>query len=173
MQTLIRYIGDDPEREGLLETPERVLKAYGDLYGGYGVEPANVLKTFSAEGYDDMILVKDIEYYSACEHHMALFYGRAHVAYIPGEKITGLSKLPRIVETYARRLQNQERITTQIADAIAENLSPKGVAVMLTGVHTCMCARGVKSRAETVTFAYRGEFRGDDDLVERFEGLVG
>lgn len=173
IHTILTEIGEDPTREGLVETPKRVAKAYRDLFAGYTQDPKTILKTFSAEGYDDMVIVRDIQYFSACEHHMQPFYGVAHVAYIPTETITGLSKIPRLVECFSKRLQNQERITTQIANALQEHLSPKGVAVQISGVHMCMCARGVKSNAATVTSAFRGAFKDDVQLRHQFFEQIG
>ena len=156
-------IGEDPEREGLLKTPDRVAKAWGFLTAGYEQSLAEVVgdAIFAAEG-SEMIIVKDIEFYSMCEHHLLPFYGRAHVAYIPDRKILGLSKFARIVDLYARRLQVQERVTTQVADAVEELLAPKGVAVLMEGVHLCMAMRGVqKQNSSTATSAMRGLFRSD------------
>lgn len=156
-------IGEDPEREGLLKTPQRVEKAWQYLTGGYRMTLAEVANgaVFQAEG-SEMVVVKDIEFYSMCEHHMLPFFGRAHIGYIPNEKILGLSKFARITDMFARRLQVQERITTQIAEAVQELLAPKGVAVVLEGVHLCMAMRGVeKQHSATTTSAMRGAFRED------------
>lgn len=159
----LRAIGEDPQREGLLKTPERVARAWGFLTAGYQQSLRDVSNgaIFAAEG-SEMVIVKDIEFYSMCEHHMLPFYGRAHVAYIPDKHILGLSKFARIVNLYSRRLQVQERITTQVAAAVEELLSPKGVAVVLEGIHLCMSMRGVqKQNASTTTSAMRGLFRSD------------
>ena len=162
-------IGEDPNREGLVETPKRVERAYDELFAGYKTDPKSILKTFTNEGYREMILVRDIEYYSMCEHHMIPFFGVAHIAYVPGKKITGLSKLPRLVDAFARRLQNQERLTEQIADTLYEALEPKGVAVQLTGKHLCMCARGIKkTSSETITTAFRGDYLNDHTFKADF-----
>jgi GTP cyclohydrolase IA len=151
IRDLLKSIDPNPGREGLVDTPRRVDKAFDHMFGGYGKNPADVMTTFENEGYNDMILTKDIEFYSTCEHHMLPFFGRAHIAYIPGDKIVGLSKMPRLVDIFSRRLQNQERITTQIAQAMMDHLSPKGVAVVLEAQHLCMMSRGVEKQNSTVT----------------------
>ena len=137
IRAILRNIGEDPDREGLLETPKRVLKAHKEFFAGYKVDPKSIIKTFTNEGYDEMLVVKDIAYFSHCEHHMVPFFGRAHVAYIPDKQITGLSKLPRLVEVFARRLQNQERLTVQVAETLMEELKPLGVAIKVSGKHMC------------------------------------
>lgn len=162
VRTLIRWAGDDPSREGLMETPRRVAKAYRELFSGYDVEPEDILaKTFSeVGGYSDMVLVRDIEFHSHCEHHMVPFHGVAHVAYIPDHGVLGLSKIARLVDLYARRLQTQETMTAQIAQALDESLRPKGVAVMLEAEHMCMAMRGIqKNGARTVTTFFTGQFQ--------------
>lgn len=167
-------IGEDPEREGLLRTPHRVAKAWNALTSGYRQTLAEVVGegVFSADG-SEMVIVKDIEFYSMCEHHMLPFYGRAHIAYIPSGKILGLSKFARIVDLYSRRLQVQERITTQVADALQELLQPQGVAVMMEGVHLCMAMRGVeKQNSSTTTSAMRGTFRSDARTRAEFMSAV-
>lgn len=167
-------IGEDPNREGLLKTPERVAKAWGFMTAGYTQTLAEVSNgaVFAAEG-SEMVIVKDIEFYSMCEHHMLPFYGRAHVAYIPEGHILGLSKFARIVDLYSRRLQVQERITTQVADAVEELLAPKGVAVLMEGVHLCMAMRGVqKQNSSTTTSAMRGLFRSDPRTRAEFMSAV-
>ena len=162
IRSILENIGEDPSREGLIETPKRVAKAYKELFSGYKADPKNLIKTFDAEGYKEMILVKDIEYFSMCEHHMIPFFGKAHIAYIPGEKITGLSKLPRLVDVFARRLQNQERLTQQVANTLSEGIAPRGVAVQITGKHLCMHARGVeKTSSEAITTVFLGEFKNN------------
>jgi len=166
VRTLIAYTGDDPGREGVLETPKRVIDAYEEIYQGYRECPAEVLdRTFSeTAGYDDFVLVKDIGFNSHCEHHMMPFFGRAHVAYMPTDRVVGLSKLARLVDVYAKRLQTQEHMTSQIATAIDEILKPRGVAVMVEAEHMCMSLRGVtKPGALTVTTHFTGAFR---DLAE-------
>ncbi|WP_349679080.1 GTP cyclohydrolase I FolE [Deinococcus geothermalis] len=167
-------IGENPEREGLLKTPHRVAKAWRFLTAGYHQTLADAAgdAVFEAEG-SEMVIVKDIEFYSMCEHHMLPFYGRAHIAYIPDGKILGLSKFARIVDLYARRLQVQERITTQIADAVEELLSPRGVAVLMEGVHLCMAMRGVqKQNSSTTTSAMRGVFKEDARTRAEFMSAV-
>ncbi len=146
MRTLIAWAGDDPTREGLLDTPRRVAKAFGEFYSGYGQDPTEILdKTFKeVGGYDDIVLVRDIPFYSHCEHHMVPFVGKAHIAYYPHEGVVGLSKLARLVDVFARRLQTQENLTAQIIDALNEHLDPRGVAVMLEAEHMCMSMRGVQ-----------------------------
>jgi GTP cyclohydrolase I len=175
VRTLIAYVGDDPDREGLRDTPKRVVGAYEELYRGYRESPAETLeRTFSETGkYDDLVLVRDIGFNSACEHHMMPFTGKAHVAYMPVDKVVGLSKLARLVDVYARRLQTQEHMTAQIATAIEEILKPRGVAVMLEAEHTCMSLRGVeKPGSLTVTTQFRGAIRDDPNEQLRFISMV-
>ncbi len=157
---VLRLVGEDPEREGLLKTPERVAKAYQFLTHGYGLDPEVILRSaLFEEDYSEMILVKDIEIYSLCEHHMLPFFGKAHVAYIPNGRIVGLSKIPRVVDVFARRLQVQERLTIQIRDAVARVLEPQGVAVVIEAQHLCMMMRGAeKQNSWTTTSAVSGEF---------------
>jgi len=161
ISTILASVGENPEREGLQSTPHRVAKMYDEILGGYKQDPVTIVNgaLFDVE-YDEMIVVKDIEFFSMCEHHMLPFYGRAHVAYIPSDKIIGLSKIPRIVEMYARRLQVQERMTRQIADLIDEVLRPQGVAVVVEGAHMCSMMRGVKKEhPRMVTSAMIGSFK--------------
>lgn len=166
---MLKNIGEDIEREGLVETPKRIAKMHQEIFSGYGKDAIKVLKTFDAEGARDMVVVRDIEYFSTCEHHMIPFMGRAHIAYLPDGKITGLSKLPRLVEIFAKRLQNQERITLQVAETLMKGLKPRGVAVMLTGKHLCMHSRGVKNpTSEAVTTSWQGEFKTDATLRQEF-----
>jgi GTP cyclohydrolase I len=175
VRTLIAYAGDDPSREGLLGTPKRVVDAYDELYNGYRESPAEVLdRTFSEiEPYDDLVLVRNIGFNSHCEHHMMPFFGRAHVAYMPVDRVVGLSKLARLVDVYARRLQTQERLTSQIATAIEEILKPRGVAVLIEAEHMCMSLRGVeKLGATTITTQFRGVFRDDANEQVRFITMV-
>lgn len=145
-QLLIEGLGEDPEREGLRDTPRRVSKAWFDLTKGYDQDPKDILTVFDSEGYDQMVLLKDIEFYSQCEHHLLPFFGKAHIAYIPDGKIVGISKLARIVDIFARRLQNQERLTEQVVEAIEKHLKPRGVAVVFEASHFCMRARGVQKQ---------------------------
>jgi GTP cyclohydrolase I len=175
VRTLIAYIGDDPAREGVLDTPKRVVGAYEELYRGYRESPAETLeRTFSeTAAYDDLVLVRDIGFNSHCEHHMMPFTGKAHVAYKPVDRVVGLSKLARLVDVYARRLQTQEHMNSQIATAIEEILKPRGVAVMIEAEHTCMSLRGVeKPGALTVTTQFRGTFRDDPNEQLRFLAMV-
>lgn len=158
---ILRFIGENPDREGLLDTPKRVVKAMLDHFSGYTKDAKKELeRTFeNAEGYEELVLISDIELFSHCEHHMVPFVGKAHVGYIPNGRIVGLSKLPRVVDIFAKRLQNQERLTVQIADAINESLNPKGVAVVIEAQHFCMCYRGVKKPgAWTTTSKLHGVF---------------
>jgi GTP cyclohydrolase IA len=175
VQTLLSYIGENPGREGLLDTPRRVVEAFDELYQGYHQCPAEVLdRTFGeTAGYDDFVLVRDIEFTSQCEHHMMPFYGRAHIAYTPVERVVGLSKLARLTDIFARRLQTQEHLTAQIAAAIDEVLKPRGVAVLIEAEHTCMSVRGVaKHGAMTFTSRFTGMFRDNPAEQQRFLSLV-
>lgn len=170
---LLPMIGENPDREGLKNTPERVAKAYAHLLSGYDKNPRDILTVFDSESYDEMIIVKDIEFYSFCEHHMLPFWGRAHIGYIPTAKIFGLSKLPRIVDIFARRLQNQERLTQQIAATIDELVAPKGVGVVLEAQHFCMMARGIEKQQSSVkTSAMVGLFKKSDKTRLEFLNLV-
>ena len=176
VRALIAYIGENPSREGLIDTPKRVVGALDELYKGYREVPADALaRTFGeTEAYDDFVLIRDIRFTSHCEHHMLPFYGKAHVAYRPVERVVGLSKLARLVDTYARRLQTQEHLTSQVATAIEQVLKPHGVAVMVEAEHTCMTIRGVKKPgASTVTMRFLGTFRDNPDDQMRFMMLVG
>jgi GTP cyclohydrolase I len=175
VRTLIAWAGDDPGREGLVDTPRRVVKAYEEFYAGYKGNPAEALaRVFTdVEGYTDIVLVRDIPFFSHCEHHMAPFSGRAHVGYYPSEGAVGLSKLARIVDTFSRRLQTQEAMTAQIAEAIEEGLRPRGVAVMIEAEHSCMTMRGVmKTGSSTVTTQFTGIFRDDPNERMRFLMLL-
>src|SRR5215471_13564923 len=175
VRTLIAYAGDDPGREGLLETPKRVIGAYDEIFQGYQECPVEVLERTFAEtgGYDDFVLVRDIGFNSHCEHHMMPFYGKAHVAYMPVERVVGLSKLARLVDVYARRLQTQEHLTSQVATAIDEILKPRGAAVMIEAEHMCMSLRGVeKPGALTVTTHFTGAFRDDAAEQVRFMTML-
>lgn len=175
VRTLIAYAGDDAAREGVLDTPKRVIDAYEEIYEGYRECPAEVLdRTFSETGgYDDFVLVKDIGFNSHCEHHMMPFYGKAHVAYMPTDRVVGLSKLARLVDVYAHRLQTQEHLTSQVAAAIEEILKPRGVAVMIEAEHMCMSIRGVsKPGALTVTTHFTGAFRNDPNELVRFMSML-
>lgn len=171
---VLQDLGEDPNREGLLKTPERVAKAMQFLTHGYDLDPVEVLLSARfREDYKQMVIVKDIEIYSLCEHHMLPFFGKAHVAYIPDKYIVGLSKIPRVVDAYARRLQVQERLTTQIRDCIQQTLKPLGVAVVIEAHHLCMQMRGVqKQNSVTTTSAFTGEFENDRTRSE-FINLIG
>jgi GTP cyclohydrolase IA len=172
---VLALIGEDPNREGLLNTPTRVAKSLQFLTHGYNLDPVQILKSARfQEKYQEMVIVKDIEIYSMCEHHMVPFFGRAHVAYIPDGYITGLSKIARVVEAYARRLQVQERLTMQIRDCIQETLSPSGVAVVIEAKHLCMVMRGVqKQNSVTTTSAFTGEFLHNLATREEFIHIIG
>ncbi len=175
VRTLIRWAGDDPAREGLIETPSRVTKAYRELFSGYDLTPDAVLaKVFKdVSGYDDMVLVRDIPFHSHCEHHMVPFVGKAHIAYYPADGVVGLSKLARLVDIYARRLQTQETMTAQIMDALTDNLNPRGAAVLVEAEHMCMSMRGVqKHGSSTLTTQFSGVFRNDPAEQARFFTLV-
>ena len=162
IRELLFAVGEDPDREGLLKTPNRVARAYGELMAGLQEDPKRHLKTVFTEQYDEVVLLRNIEFHSLCEHHLLPFTGRAHVAYLPKGKVVGLSKLARLVEGFARRPQVQERLTTQIADALMEELSPQGAACVIEATHTCMTIRGAKKHGATmVTSALRGSFKSD------------
>lgn len=170
---LLEYIGEDPEREGLKDTPRRVIASYDKLFAGYKQKPADVLTVFGDEAYDEMIVVKSIELYSTCEHHLLPFFGKVHIGYIPNGKIIGLSKMPRLVEIYARRLQNQERLTNQIAKALYSILKPRGVGVIIEAKHFCMMARGVeKQSSEVTTSSLLGLFKKDLNTRSEFLRLI-
>lgn len=171
---ILRLLGEDPEREGLAKTPERVAKALQFLTKGYGEDGGEIIRSaLFEEDYSQMVLVKDIDLYSTCEHHVMPFIGKCHVAYIPDGKITGLSKIARVVETYARRLQVQERLTMQIRDCIQQTLRPRGVAVVIEASHTCMTLRGIqKANAITTTSAFSGIFLKDERTRNEFLNLI-
>ena len=170
-KTILTWIGEDPSREGLLETPKRVVKAFKEYFAGYAQDPNKILdKTFGdVEGYDDMVVQKNVSVQSHCEHHMAPIIGMAHVAYIPNERVVGLSKLARVVEVFSKRLQTQERLTMQIAKTIMESLDAKGVAVTIDSTHQCMTMRGIKKEtATTVTNYFLGQFKEDLSIQNRY-----
>jgi GTP cyclohydrolase IA len=175
VETILGQIGEDPTRQGLLKTPERVAKAYGFLTQGYEQDPVELLRSaIFDETYSEMVLVKDIEVYSMCEHHMLPFFGKAHIAYIPNGKIVGLSKIPRVVDVFARRLQVQERLTIEIRDCIQSTLNPAGVAVVIECQHLCMQMRGVqKQNSHTTTSAFSGVFLESDKTRKEFINLIG
>jgi GTP cyclohydrolase IA len=176
VRTLIAWAGDDPTREGLLDTPKRVVEAYNEWFSGYTEDPMEYLsKTFGdVQGYDDIVMLRDIDVESHCEHHMAPFLGKACVAYMPTEAVVGISKLARVVEIYAKRLQTQETMTSQILNAIQDSLKPHGVAVLIDAKHECMTTRGVHHpNVSTITTQFTGVFKTDQELRERFLRLAG
>ena len=175
VRTLIAWSGDNPDREGLLDTPKRVVDAYGEWFEGYAADPAKELsRTFEdVQGYDDMVLLREIEVESHCEHHMAPFLGKAYVAYLPTEKVVGISKIARVVEIFSKRLQTQETLTQEIAKALEDNLNPAGVAVLIDAEHQCMTTRGVHHRhVSTITTRFTGACTSDPALIERFLKLA-
>ncbi|EJC79382.1 GTP cyclohydrolase I [Rhizobium leguminosarum bv. trifolii WSM2297] len=175
VRVLLRWAGENPTREGLIETPARVVKSYRELFSGYDLAPEDVLgRTFEeVAGYDDMVLVKDIPFFSHCEHHMVPIIGKAHVAYMPDGRVLGLSKIARVVEIYGRRLQTQETMTAQIARAIDDTLNPRGVAVMIEAEHMCMAMRGVqKQGSTTLTTTFTGTFKTEPADQARFMTMV-
>ncbi len=175
VRTLLRWAGDDPAREGLLDTPKRVVKAYGDWFSGYAMDPEDYLKrTFEeVEGYDEMVVLRDIEFESHCEHHMAPIVGKAHVGYLPSGRVVGISKLARVVEAYARRFQVQEKMTAQIARCIQMTLQPRGVGVVIEAAHECMTTRGIHKRGVSmVTSKMLGTFREDARTRSEFLELI-
>jgi GTP cyclohydrolase I len=170
-KTILTWLGEDPNREGLIETPKRVMKAYKEYFAGYKIDPSKILdKTFGdVDGYDDMVIQKNISIQSHCEHHMAPIIGKAHVAYIPKERVVGLSKLARVVEVFSKRLQTQERLTMQVAKTLMESLDARGVAVTIDSTHQCMTMRGIKKeQASTVTNYYLGQFKEDLSFQNRY-----
>lgn len=175
VRTLLLWAGDDPTREGLLDTPKRVAKAYKELYGGYSQNPADELgRTFEeVAGYDDMVVVQDIPFHSHCEHHMVPIIGKAHVAYLPDGKVLGLSKIARVVDIFAHRLQTQESMTAQVAHAIQEALEPRGVAVVIQAEHMCMAMRGIRKQGSTTsTSTYTGAFKDAPEEQMRFLTMI-
>ena len=175
VKTLLAYIGENTDREGLLDTPRRMVEAYDELFQGYHQCPAEVLnRTFGeTAGYDDFVLIRDIEFHSHCEHHVMPFYGKAHIAYTPVDRVVGLSKIARLVDAFAHRLQTQEHLTAQIAAALDKVLQPRGVAVLLEAEHTCMSVRGIaKHGAKTVTSRFTGMFYDNPDEQNRFLHMV-
>jgi GTP cyclohydrolase IA len=176
VRTLIRWAGDDPGREGLRDTPSRVVRAYEEFFSGYEEDPEGILRrTFEeTDGYDEMVLLRDIRLESHCEHHLVPIIGKAHVAYLPGNRVVGISKLARVVEIYSRRLQIQEKLTVQIANAIQETLQPRGVAVVVEAAHQCMTTRGVRKPGVTmVTSRMLGAFRTNASTRREFMALIG
>ncbi len=174
VKAMMRHVGENPDREGLLDTPKRVRKAYEFIFGGYKQDAKEILQSaLFTSSNDEMVLIKDIEFYSTCEHHLLPIIGRAHVAYIPDGKVVGLSKIPRVVDVFARRMQIQEQLTEQIADAIMETINPKGVGVVLQARHMCMEMRGVeKINSTTTSSALRGLFKKDEKTRAEFFSLI-
>ncbi len=175
VKTLIAWAGDDPEREGLLETPKRVANAYREFFAGYDANPEEILgKTFEEiEGYDDIVLLRDMRMESHCEHHMVPFVGKAHIAYIPNKKVVGISKIARLLDVYSKRLQTQETMTAQIADTINKVLKPKGVAVLIDAKHQCMTTRGIhKINTSTITKRMIGTFKSDPQMEQKFLTMI-
>ena len=176
VRTLLRWAGDDPDREGLQETPERVVRAYREWFSGYWIDPTDFLsKTFAeVEGYDEMVVLRNVRFESHCEHHLAPIIGEAHIAYLPDRRVVGISKLARLVDVFAKRLQIQEKMTAQIANALNEVLQPKGVAVVIEAMHECMTTRGVhKSGVVMVTSQMVGAFRNDPSTRREFLAMIG
>jgi GTP cyclohydrolase I len=176
VRTLIRWAGDDPDREGLAGTPDRVARAFQEFFSGYAIDPVAFLKrTFEeVDGYDEMIVLRDIRFESHCEHHLAPIIGRAHIAYLPNHRVVGISKLARVLEAYAKRLQIQEKMTAQIANTINEVLQPKGVAVVIDAAHQCMTTRGIhKPGVSMVTSRMLGAFRSDPSTRREFLAIIG
>ncbi|WEG12473.1 GTP cyclohydrolase I FolE [Pullulanibacillus sp. KACC 23026] len=173
IKEILSLIGENPDRDGLLDTPKRVAQMYREVFAGVGVAPETALTTTFEENYDGLIVVKDINYYTFCEHHLIPFFGKAHIGYIPKGRVVGLSKFARLVELVSKRPQVQERMTTQIADAIMNVLQPEGVIVSVEGQHLCMCARGVKKTGSaTVTTIKRGVLKTDSTFVQEFENAL-
>jgi GTP cyclohydrolase I len=176
VRTLLAWTGDDPDREGLLGTPERVARAYEEWFGGYNVDPVDLLqRTFSeTEGYDEMVVLRDIRFESHCEHHLAPIIGKVHIAYLPNRRVIGISKLARLIDVFAKRLQIQEKMTAQIANTLSEVLQPKGCAVVIEAQHQCMTTRGVhKSGVSMVTSRMLGAFRDDQATRREFLAIIG
>ena len=173
IQSLLSEVDPDVSREGLQDTPRRVAASYEKLFGGYNEDPKEALTFFDSEQYDEMITCRDIDFYSTCEHHMLPFYGKAHIGYIPDKKIVGLSKLPRVVEIFSRRLQNQERLTSQVTDFLQEHLEARGIGIMIEGVHLCMQARGVEKQNTLVTTSsFRGLFKKNLNTRNEFLTII-
>ena len=173
VKNMIKFIGDDYSREGLVDTPDRVVRSWSEIFAGYDQNPQDFVKIFEADNYDEMVICKDIEFYSTCEHHMIPFYGQIHIGYISSGKVIGLSKLARIADCFARRLQIQERLTNQIADFIEGSIKPKGVAVVVEGKHLCMMARGIqKQNSKMVTSSMLGVFREKHEARSEFLELI-
>lgn len=175
VRTLLRWVGENPDREGLVNTPKRVVKAYEEMFCGYNLSPEQILGTVFDEvsGYNEPVLIKNIPFYSHCEHHMVPIIGKAHIAYLPDGRVVGLSKIPRVVDVFAKRLQTQESITAQVADALYKFLKPRGVAVLIEAEHMCMAMRGVKKQGSTtITATYRGFYKDNVEAQASFLKMV-
>lgn len=173
VRQLLRYIGEDPTREGLIDTPKRVVQSYADFFSGYGQDAAAHLKTFKDGACDEMVVLKEVEFYSFCEHHMVPFFGKAHIGYLPDGKVVGISKLARVLEVFARRLQIQERIGQQVTEILMNELTPKGAGCVIEAQHLCMCARGVnKQNSLMVTSSLQGAFREDNGVRAEFLQMI-
>lgn len=173
IRKIILEIGENPDREGLLETPERVSKSYNELFAGYKMNPASVFKHFDSDGCDQMVILKNIEFFSTCEHHMLPFFGKAHIAYIPNDRVIGVSKLARLLDVYSRRLQIQERIGEQVTSALMEHLNPQGAACIIEAQHFCMKARGVaKQHSTMITSSLKGAFLHKPECRLELMGLI-
>ena len=173
VRSLLAYLGDDPDREGLQDTPDRVVRSYAELFSGYGVNPADVFKVFEDGACDEMVVLRNCEFWSCCEHHMQPFFGKAHIAYVPKGKVAGISKLARVLDIYARRLQIQERLTCQVTRALDENLKPLGSACVIEATHFCMVCRGVQKQHSTlITSSLTGVFRDRPEVRAEFLNLV-
>lgn len=174
IEGILTLIGEDPNREGLRETPRRVLKSYGEIFGGYKQDPAEVMKCFDDGACDEMVVLRDIEFYSNCEHHMQPFFGKAHIAYLPDKRVLGVSKLARLLDIYARRLQIQERLTTQVSQALMTHLQPRGAACVIEAKHFCMVCRGVgKQNSTMITSSLLGAFKDDPATRAEFMSMIG
>lgn len=173
IRNILRFIGEDPEREGLIDTPTRVADSYSQLFGGYGQDPSAVVKAFEDGACDEMVVLRDIEFYSMCEHHMLPFFGRAHIGYLPDKRVIGVSKLARLLEIYSRRLQIQERIGQQVTTALMEHLKPRGAGCILTAQHLCMTCRGVgKQNSVMVTSSLKGVFLQEAKVRDEFFRMI-
>jgi len=174
LKEVLKHIGENPNREGLVDTPKRIIKSWEHLYSGYNKDPKEILTVFDSDGYDEIVLLKNIELFSMCEHHMLPFIGKAHIGYLPNKKVIGISKLARLMEIFARRLQIQERLTKQIAQSLQDLLNPIGVGVIIEAKHMCMQMRGVeKQNSSMVTSSMLGVFREDSSARKEFLSLVG
>lgn len=173
IREMISYIGDDPDRDSVIRTPERVLKSWDELFSGYKIDPSSIFTEFESDGYDQIVLMKDIEFVSFCEHHILPFYGKAHVAYLAKDKVIGASKLARVVDVFAKRLQMQERICQQVVQCLDENLDSFGSACIIEGKHMCMCSRGVnKQHSYMITSAVSGKFKLSPEMEQKLFQMI-